>query len=134
MMIKLIVENVVFCEFVRAEQNGKYTLLGAAAPEWNILPTTSATEPAIVTVSVFVEGKPTATGPFSAEIRVIDAENKQVIRGSLAGDFSTSGATSVTLGPLPLQVEKEGDYLFEWNFGNEWDEIGKLRITRKALS
>ena len=127
-MTKLVIKNVVFCENIRPELYGKYTLLGAAAPEWSVTLPKDRPTPMVIMVAVFVEGMPSEMGPFKAQMKVLNAEKIQTVHGNLEGDFNTNQATSIVLGPLPVPIDKDGDYSFEWNFGDGWTEIGKLKI------
>lgn len=128
-MNKLEIKNVVFCESIRPEINGKYTLLGAAAPELNITLLPNLVLPAVIPVALFITGVPSSVGAFAVEIRALDVDGKQLIGGKLDGEFNGAAITSIVLGTMPLQVEKEGDYVFEWNFGGDiWEGIETIRV------
>lgn len=123
-MNKITVENVVFCENFRQEVGGKYTLLGVFAPELSV-----SEIPATISLAIWISGTPSALGAFTADFRTLDVDKKEVIKGKMDGEFSGSGKSSIVIGPMPLQIQKAGDYTFEWKFGGkEWDRIGALRI------
>lgn len=123
-MNKLKIENVIFCENIRAELDGKHTLLGASAPELNIM-----VLPATISVAVWISGTPSAVGPFEADFRILSVDKIELIKGKMNGEFHGTAKTSMVVGPMPLLVDKSGDYSFEWSFGDtKWDNIGVLRI------
>lgn len=122
-MNKLNVENTVLCEQVRVELGGKHTLLGAFAPELNI-----PEVPANVLIAAWVSGKPSGVGQFEAEFRVLGPNEDKLIGAKVHGEFSGLGNTSMVIGPFPLAISGPGDYLFQWNFGDQWDRITTLRL------
>lgn len=125
-MNNLKIKNVIFCESIRAELGGKYTLLGASAPELTI---PASAIPATISGSIFVTGIPQESGPFSVEIRITNPDKTKIIGGKLEGDFPAPALTSLAIGPMPLQITKAGDYTFEWNFGGKkWTRLEKLII------
>lgn len=124
------IENVIFCESIRIEVGGKYTLLGASAPELSV---PAAAIPTAISGSIFVTGIPQKSGPFSVEIRVNSPDKNSIIRGKLEGDFIGESLTSLAIGPMPLQITKFGDYTFEWKFeGKKWIKLEKLIIRPTA--
>jgi hypothetical protein len=123
-MNKIAVENVAFCEDVRQEVGGKYTLLGVFAPELSVREI-----PATMSLAIWISGTPSQPGLFTADFRALDVDKNSVISGKMEGEFSSSGKSSVVIGPMPLPIQKEGEYTFEWKFAdNKWEKIGTLRI------
>ena len=123
-MNKLKIENVVFCENIRAEIGGKHTLLGVFAPELNIIDI-----PSFIQIAIWVSGVPTGIGTFNGEFRVLSPDGSKLIGGQIVGDFALIAKTSMVLNAFPLQIDKAGAYSFEWNFGQTgWSEIGKVLI------
>ena len=122
------IENVVFCETFRPEVGGKYTLLGASAPELTI-----AVLPAVISVSIWFSGTVSEAGPFEAEFRAFDVDKNAMLKATMKGAIAGTGVTSLAIGPMPLQIQKAGDYIFEWSVnGGKWGKIGKLRINYAA--
>lgn len=123
-MNKLKIENVVFCEQIRAEMGGKYTLLGAYAPELNI-----GEIPANIAIAIWISGTPSGVGPFDVEFRARGVDGTVLINGKMNGDFGTLTKTSMVIWTLPLMISSDGEYTFEWNFSDtKWEKIGTLLI------
>ena len=128
-MNKLKIENVVFCETIRPELGGKYSLLGAFAPELTIPLEQNTQLPVIIPIALFITGVPSSIGKFVAELRVLDVDGNQIVGGKVNGDFSVISVTSLVLGTMPLPIVNSGEYVFEWTFDeNSWDRIGTLKI------
>jgi hypothetical protein len=122
----LKIKNVIFCENVRAELSGKYTLLGASAPELTVL---NSAIPATISGAVFVTGIPQQSGQFSVEIRITDPDKIKILDGKLEGNFSGAGMTSLAVGPVPVTINKGGLYTFEWSFdGKKWTTLETVNI------
>lgn len=127
-MNKIAVENVVFCENVRPEMHGKHTLLGVSAPELNL-----SQIPGVISVAIWISGTPSGMGPFEADFRALDVDKNAIVSANMKGDIGGVGKISIVIGPMPLPINKAGDYIFEWNFdGKKWDKIGTLRINYMA--
>lgn len=123
-MNKLKIENVVFCEHIRAEVGGKHALLGVFAPELNI-----AELPSTVPMGIWISGTATGVGPFDGEFRALSPDRTKLIGAKLNGEFAGLAKTSIVIGNFPMTFTTAGEYVFEWNFGNtKWDKIGKLLI------
>ena len=123
-MTEIIVEDVVFCEGFRNEVGGKYTLYGVSAPEINL-----PQMPAVVVYALWISGRPTSAGPFEIHFRAKNADGQDLFKGKLGGEITMMGPQSIPIGPFGLQVEKEGDYLFEWSFDDTtWKKIASLKI------
>lgn len=131
------IDNFVFCEQVRPEVGGRYTLLGATAPELNVdvhnIDTSVSPAPIpLIPVSLFLIGTATAKGSFGAEIRVNSPKGEMIAGAKLQGDFNSSGPSSIGLGPFPIAASLQGEYVFEWKFGdNEWVKIATLKLNIK---
>jgi hypothetical protein len=127
-MNKITVENVAFCENVRQEVGGKYTLLGVFAPELSVIEI-----PATIVLAIWISGTPNAAGTFEADFRALGTDKISLISGKMEGEFSSTGKSSVVIGPMPLPIQKAGDYTFEWKFSDgKWEKIGTLRIHHVA--
>ena len=123
-MNKFRIENVVFCEAVRQEIGNKHTLLGVSAPEVNI-----GEIPATIAVALWISARPTSTGPFKIDIRVLDVDKNELVKAEAGGEVAALGRMVLVLGPLPINVQKPGDYEFEWAFGDDlWENIGTYKI------
>ena len=120
------IHTVLFCEGIRAEIGGKYTLLGASAPDVTIL---GSAIPVTIFVSLFIVGTPEQSGPFHAELRVKNPDNSQVATAVLEGDFTQANISAIGVGQLPILISKEGNYIFEWKFGGKkWTKIETLIV------
>ena len=122
-MTKLKIENVIFCEHIRAEVGGKHALLGAYAPELNV-----ADFPATMPMAMFIIGTPTGLGPFETEFRALSPDGSKLIGGKIIGDFNSLAHTSVVIGNFIISLPAAGDYKFDWKFGNKWEKIAVLQI------
>ena len=123
-MNNIRIDNVVFCENARSEVGGKHTLLGVFASELHI-----SAIPAVLSIAIWVSGTPLAAGPFEADFRVIDSKKNVLVKAKMGGDIGGTGKTALVIGPMPLSVNEEGNFTFEWNFGNKkWTKIGTLSI------
>lgn len=123
-MTELIVEDIVFCEGFRNEIGGKHTLFGVSAPEINI-----SQLPALVLYAVWISARPNSIGAFSLEFRARDEEGHDLVKGDLGGETHGLGLIAIPIGPFPLNIEKPGNFIFEWCFDKlNWKTIGTLKI------
>lgn len=128
------IHNIIFCEQARPEVGGRYTLLGATAPELNVDipiydPSAGPPQRPILPISLFITGRAVEKGSFGFELRVNNPDGEKVSGAKLSGDFPLIGVSSIGFGPLPIPVTGAGDYVFEWNFGNdEWKHIASLKL------
>ena len=122
-MNNIKIDSVVFCEDARAELGGKYTLLGVASPELMI-----QSLPAAVPIAIWISGTPEKQGPFEAELRAVDEKKNVLLGGKMGGNINGLGKMSIVMGPMQLQVDREGIITFEWNFGAKWKKIGDLKF------
>jgi hypothetical protein len=121
---EIIVEDVVFCEGFRNEVGGKQTLFGVSAPEINI-----SQLPAVLVYAVWISGRPTSIGPFNLEFRARDQEGRDLIKGEIGGETNGLGLIAIPIGPFPLNIERQGNFIFEWCFDKvNWKSIGTLTI------
>jgi hypothetical protein len=122
---KFAIESAIFCEFVRPEVNGKYTLLGASAPFLKIQEL-----PGTIMVSLFLVGTPDSIGDFKVQFRATDPAEKILVSGEVGGQFQGLESTSFAFGPFPLNIEQPGQHLFEWCFADgKWDAVAALTIS-----
>lgn len=124
-MNKIKIENAVLCEDARQELGGKFTLLGVGGSELNI-----SELPAFIQIAIWIYGAAMAEGPFEGEMRVRGADKDPLAKAGLKGEIGQNKKLVFVIGPMPLQIKKAGDYVFEWKSGNEkkWSNIATLRI------
>lgn len=123
-MNKIKIENAVFCEDARQEIGGKYTLLGVGGSDLNI-----SEIPAFIRVAIWIYGSASAEGKFEAEMRGLDVDKQPLVKVELKGQIDQSKKCALLLGPMPLQIKKAGNYIFEWRSGDKkWSKIGTLRL------
>lgn len=127
-MNKIKIENVVFCEDARPELGGKFTLLGVSSPELDI-----PVIPAHIKIAIWISGTAWREGSFDVDFRARDVGGNVVIKGNMKGNIEGTGKCSIVIGPMPLFVQKAGDFIFEWKFSdNRWNKIGILRVNYLA--
>jgi hypothetical protein len=126
---ELLVSSVVLCEATRLELGNKHTLLGATAPELDIAVTESTTFPLFIQIALFIIGKPSSEGDFSAHLRILDVANNEVVKAKLDGVFSNRKSTSLAIGPMLIPLTSEGDCIVQWHFGDEqWKELQRIKF------
>lgn len=127
-MNKIKIENVVFCDHVRAEVGGKYTLIGASGPELN-----ASQLPGFISIALWICGTAPAAGKFGIDVRLLNVDKKPLFEGHLVGEIGVGGKCIFALGPIPFEIQKAGDYRFEWKFSDQkWSKIATLRINYVA--
>ncbi len=99
-------------------------MLGVTAGEVNI-----SEIPAVIPIAVWISARPESKGTFSISIRVLNVDKKEIVKGDVVGEVTSLTRTVLAFGPVPVSVEKPGDYDFEWSFGeNAWEKIGTYRV------
>lgn len=128
-MTEIIAEDVVFCEGFRNEVGGKQTLFGVSAPEINI-----SQLPAVLAYAVWISGRPSSIGSFNLEFRVRDEEGHDLVKGEMGGELNGLGLIAIPIGPFPLNIERQGNFIFEWCFDKvNWKTIGTLKINQMLI-
>jgi hypothetical protein len=121
---KIKIESAVFCEDARQDVSGKHLLIGVSGPELDI-----AVIPARISVAVWIYGTASMEGPFEAEMRVLSVDKSPLIKAVIKGEIDPTRKIIHILGPMPLQIKKAGDYVFEWRSGDrKWSKIASLRL------
>jgi hypothetical protein len=126
------IENVVFCDGIRAEIGGKHLIIGAFAPELNV-----SEIPSIVPVGIWMSIAPTSIGDLEAEIKLKHPNGDENTVAKLKGSLTTIAKSALVLPQLPISVSAPGEYKFSIKFlGGKWQTLGviKMNLTPAAVA
>ena len=124
------ISSVVLCDDARQENNGKHILIGVYIHSVLV-----SGFPTNLTLTVWAEIKPKEVGEFSGEIRVVEDDDDSVLlQGEARITTKNLDLTTVQFLRMPLEFQREGDYLFQWKFGDdEWQTVKEFAVQKRPI-
>ncbi len=126
------IENVIICDFVRKEDNGKHILIGVYPKDVRV-----ADWPAILRFEIWFQTPVAEIKDFPVEFRIIDSEKKPLVTatGIISVGPEDIGLATITIPNVLVHVPKQTDMIFQIREPKKrWRTLKTLPISLRRSS